>query len=80
MSASITIDERDVELLDKVELAVESGLDETKAIDLFASFTLEEYDRIITLFNSDLESGLDDTTRDQIIKILKVLRGKKAAG
>jgi hypothetical protein len=80
MSTAVAVDERDLELLDKVEVALEHGLDETKAINLFASFTLDEYDRMIILFDSELESGLDDTTRDQIIKVLKALREKKAVG
>lgn len=78
MTATVTIEERDIELLDRIEDALQAGLTEAKAINLFASFSVEDYDRMIQLFDSELESGLDDTTRDKVIKVLKKIREKKS--
>ncbi len=76
-ATAAAIEERDIELLDKIEASIESGLDETKAIALFASFTKDEYDRMIGLFRSELESGLDDDTKDKLLMVLEKLRDVK---
>jgi hypothetical protein len=70
------ITNKDLELVEKFRKVFDATPADDKALDLWSGLSVEEYSRLIVLFEQNKPIGMSDEVRLDLIEVLKRLKAK----